>query len=411
VPHFEKMLYDNAQLLSLLALVARGAPDPLFAIRAAEIVQWLDREMTLEGGAFAASLDADSEGEEGRFYVWTEAEIDAVLDSEAAFLKHAYDVTPAGNWEGRVILNRRHAPELLAEPDEARLAALRHRLLAHRAQRVPPGRDDKILADWNGLMIAALAEAGAAFERSDWIDRARRAFGFVTATMTPEPGRLLHGWRAGRAGPAGLLDDYAAMAKAALALFEATGEGGFLTDARGWVATLDRAFADPAGGYRMNASDGEALLVPIRTAVDNATPSGNGMALGVLARLWHLTGEAAYQERARGTVRAFGAALQQNAFGLSTWIDAALTLDLATQVVVVGPDDDPAAAELLRTARGAPSPDLMVVPALGRDALPAGHPAAGKGPVAGRAAAYVCRDFACLPPVTDASALRVALGA
>ncbi len=418
VPHFEKMLYDNALLVSLLAFVHRAAPDPLFADRVQGVIDWLDREMVVGEGGFAAALDADSEGEEGRYYVWTEAEIDAVLGPAAPRFKAAYGVDADGNWpeegrEGRTILNRSHALDLppdAAAAAEAALAEDRATLLSARAGRVPPGRDDKLLADWNGLMIMALAEAGCAFDRPDWIRRAARAFAFVTATLATGPGRLAHSWRAGRHGPPGLLDDYAAMARAALALFEATGETTYLDHARDWVATLEAQFAHPEGGYAMTPADGEALIVRVRTAFDAATPSGNALALGALARLWHITGETAYAERARALIRAFAGALDHNATGLSSWIDAALTLDCATQVVVVAPrPDDPDAAVLLRTARATPAADILVVPVVAADtaggALPPGHPAAGKGPVDGRAAAYVCRDFACLPPITAPAAL------
>jgi uncharacterized protein YyaL (SSP411 family) len=199
VPHFEKMLYDNAELMGLLTLVWQETRDPLYAARVGEIVGWLEREMLAapnEAGdrAFAASLDADSEGEEGKFYVWSEAEIDSVLGAESAFFKQRYDVSAHGNWEETNILNRSQHPALLDEAGEARLAASREKLLAARAARVRPGWDDKVLADWNGLMIAALAEAAMAFERPEWLELAARAFRFIRAIMMRD-GRLFHAWR------------------------------------------------------------------------------------------------------------------------------------------------------------------------------------------------------------------------
>ena len=180
------MLYDNAQLLAILLPVHSLTRDPLFAERIAETCDWVMREMIAEGGGFAATLDADSEGVEGKFYVWRESEIDAVLGDgdDAALFKKIYDVTPDGNWEGQCILNRIDHPGALGEADESRLAVLRAKLLAARAARVRPGWDDKVLADWNGLMIAALARTAAAFGRDDWRDAAVAAFDFVREKMT-----------------------------------------------------------------------------------------------------------------------------------------------------------------------------------------------------------------------------------
>ncbi|MCH8038357.1 MAG: thioredoxin domain-containing protein, partial [Proteobacteria bacterium] len=226
VPHFEKMLYDNAQMLDLLTWAWQDGGNPLYEQRLRETVGWVLREMIAEAepggapsGAFASTLDADSEGEEGRFYVWTEAEIDALLGADAAAFKAAYDVTPGGNWEGKTILNRSRGPGLGEAAEEAKLAELRARLLAARGARVRPGWDDKVLADWNGLMIAALANAGAVFDQPRWTEAAVAAFDFVTETMVAR-GRLHHCWRGGRLGDTETLDDYAIMARAALALHE-----------------------------------------------------------------------------------------------------------------------------------------------------------------------------------------------
>ena len=214
-PHFEKMLYDNAQLLELLALAYQRSANDLFRTRARETVAWLEREMTTGEGAFCASLDADSEGEEGKFYVWSPAEIEAVLDKDdAAFFAAHYDVTPAGNFEGHNILNRlKHLPRSME--DENRLAPMRAKLLAARAKRVRPGLDDKVLADWNGLMIAGLVNAGVSLDEPAWVQRAARAFLFVDAKMA-HGDRLGHSWRDGRLLFPGLASDHAAMIRAAL---------------------------------------------------------------------------------------------------------------------------------------------------------------------------------------------------
>ncbi len=221
VPHFEKMLYDNAQLLELLAIAHKRTGKPLYRQRAHETVEWLKREMTTPEGAFSASLDADSEGEEGKFYVWSYDEVVRTLGIEdGEFFAQHYDVTPAGNFEGHNILNRLK-PLPRSEQDETRLAALRAKLFAARSTRVRPGLDDKVLADWNGLMIAALANASLMFAEPSWCEIAKRAFDFIAQSMT-RGDRLGHSWRAGQLKFPGLASDFAAMIRAALALYEAS---------------------------------------------------------------------------------------------------------------------------------------------------------------------------------------------
>jgi uncharacterized protein YyaL (SSP411 family) len=414
VPHFEKMLYDNAQLLELLALAHAAAPDPLYAERAAETAGWLERDMTAERvdgrAAFAASEDADSEGEEGRFYVWTAAEIDAALGPDADAFKAAYDVTQAGNWEGHSILRRVAGP--LAEDEEAALARGRTKLFARRAGRVRPGRDDKVLADWNGLVIAALAGASAVFGRPDWLRRAEDAFAFVRAVMPGSDGRVQHAWRRGRVTAAGLLDDHASMARAALALFEATGDATYLDAATGWAEAAERWFAAPDGGWFITAAD--AADVPLGAAArprvpsDNATPSGLGLMAEVFARLYHLTGAEVFRTRARTAIAAFGG-LGDRLTACPTLLAAADLLDDATVAVIAGAPDLPATQALLAAALAAPDPATVVLRAPTADALPSGHPAHGKTVPPGRALAYVCRGGVCGLPIEEAAQLAAAL--
>ncbi|MFP6743250.1 MAG: thioredoxin domain-containing protein, partial [Alphaproteobacteria bacterium] len=228
VPHFEKMLYDNAQLLELLTQLWQETRSPLFKRRAAETADWVLRDMMAPDGGFASAFDADSEGVEGKFYVWTVEEIDQLLGSDAAAFKAAYDVRPDGNWEGNTILNRSHLKPMILDDnsssadDDDDLGPMRARLLEVRGGRVPPLRDDKVLADWNGLMISALAQAGAVFEHDDWITAAAEAFAFVRDRMGLDDDRLGHAYRADKLGTAAFIDDYASMARAALTLYEVT---------------------------------------------------------------------------------------------------------------------------------------------------------------------------------------------
>ncbi len=355
----------------------------------------------------------DSEGEEGKFYVWTAAEIDALLPPEdAALFKATYDVTPEGNWEHKAILNRRRHAGMLSDEAEARLAACRATLFAARARRIPPGRDDKILADWNGLTIAALARAATVFDRPEWLADARRAFAFIAKTLRASDGRLVHAWRDGRAGAAGLLDDHAAMARAALALHEATGEPAFLRQAVAWAENAERHFAaEDGGGYFTSAADATDVLVRGRTAADNATPSGNGLMAEVQARLFHLTGEDRWRQAAERTIGAFSG--HEGLAAMPTLLAAADLLSDGATVALVGDPADPATRALARAALAHPDPAvvlLRVAPeAAGAAALPAAHPAHGKGMVGGRPAAYVCRGATCSLPVTDPDALHAAL--
>ncbi|MGE3936175.1 MAG: thioredoxin domain-containing protein [Rhodospirillaceae bacterium] len=413
-PHFEKMLYDNAQLLDLLVWAWQDTQKPLYAMRVRETVAWLLREMIADGGGLASTLDADSEGEEGRFYVWSEAEIDTLLGADAPSFNAAYDVTPGGNWEGHNILNRTQRPELLSDDEEAMLARCRATLLAARESRVRPGWDDKVLADWNGLMIAALANAAFVFGEPAWLQAAQRAFAFVRDTMQRD-GRLFHTWRAGRLQHAATLDDYADMARAALALHEATGheatgEREYLHAARGWVDVLDRHYWDDAGGgYYFTAADAPALILRTKSAADNATPSGNGVVAGVLARLYHLTGEDKYRARAEDTVRAFSGDVAQNFFPLATLFNASELLQHAQQVVVVAAPGDPAGDAMVDAVRKHCLPNRILMRLAPGHALPPAHPAHGKDQVDGRATAYVCVGTTCSLPMTDPQALASAL--
>jgi uncharacterized protein len=409
VPHFEKMLYDNAELVSLLTLVWQETRDPLYAQRVAETIAWLEREMTHpDGGGFYSSLDADSEHEEGKFYVWSEAEIDAVLGSQAAALfKRFYEVTAAGNWEGHNILNRLAQPQLADAATEAELARCRASLLAARVGRVRPGLDDKILADWNGLMIAALAEAGLAFDRPDWIALAARAFAFVRDRMTAPDGRLRHSWRAGQARHPASVDDYANLCRAALALHEAAGDAADLAQARAWIALLDAHYWDAAGdgGYFFAAADTSDLIARVKTAADAAVPSGNGTLVGVLTRLALLTGDDAYRRRAEAIVAAFSGELSRNFFPLATLINGAELAHQPVQIVLVGARDDAAFAELSRAVYRVSLPNRVVQVVTPGEALPEAHPAHGKGLVDGRPAAYVCEGPVCSLPLTEPQAL------
>jgi len=398
VPHFEKMLYDNALLLELLALAYQRSGKELFRTRARETVDWLTREMTIPDGAFCASLDADSEGEEGKFYVWSAAEIREILGADdAEFFAAHYDVTPEGNFEGHTILNRLN--DLDGSPgNEPRLAEVRRKLLAVRDSRVRPGLDDKILADWNGLMITGLVTAAITLQEPTWLQQAARAFLFVDGKMSHGE-RLGHSWRDGRLLFPGLASDHANMIRAALALHEATGEGGYLERAIEWQATLDRHYANPdTGGYFLTANDAEGLVVRPNSTADEATPNPNAVAAQNLVRLAFYTGQDAWRAQADKLFDGLLPIANENLFMHVTLLNA---LDLrlrAAEIVVVG--SPPQADPLVKAALELPALDRIVLRASSAQALPPSHPAQEQVRAAKGAAAFICVAEICSLPVT-----------
>jgi uncharacterized protein YyaL (SSP411 family) len=409
-PHFEKMLYDNAELVDLLTLVWQETRDPLYAQRVAETIGWLEREMASPGGGFCSSLDADSEHEEGKFYVWSATEIDAVLGEDAALFKEFYDVTPGGNWEGHNILNRLYHPALADEETEDFLARCRRQLFAVRAPRVRPGLDDKVLADWNGLMIAALANAALTFERADWLALAGHAFAFIETEMAAPEGRLFHSWREGQARHPASVDDYANLCRAALALHEATQDPRYLARALDWITVLDRHYWDAeSGGYFFAADDTLGLIARAKSAADAAVPAGNGTLVGVLTRLAILTGDDSYRDRAEALIRAFAGEVGRNFFPLATLINNAELAQKPVQIVLVGAAGDPAFSELRRAVYAVSLPRRIVQTIAPDEALPVGHPAHGKTRIAGKATAYVCEGPVCSLPIVLSQQLIDAL--
>lgn len=409
VPHFEKMLYDNAVLVELLALVHARAPSPIYAARVADTIGFVLREMRGAEGGFAASLDADSEGHEGKYYVWTPGEIAAVLGPDAARFGEAYGVTPEGNFEGVTILNRLHKSGADAADEEAALSPLQEKLFAARQARVRPGFDDKVLSDWNGLMIAALVRAGLVFDRPDWIGAAVQGFEEVVALLG-DGERLLHSYRAGRAQHPAMADGYANMARAALLLEEATGDSRYLGAARAWEGALAAHYWDDAhGGYFYTADDAPALIARSRFAGDNPLPNANGVMIEVLTRLYHRTGDPIYRVRAHALAEAFSGELQRNFFPLASYVNGVDFLVNGRALVIVGETDDAGTAALIAAAFAAGAPDLTVTRIGPADTLPADHPAHGKTMQAGKATAYLCEDTRCSAPITDRQILAAAL--
>ncbi len=423
VPHFEKMLYDNAQILELLALCYHEFGGSFFHARACETVEWLTREMTAPEGAFCASLDADSEGAEGKFYVWSLKEIESVLGKEdAGFFAKFYDVLPSGNWNDEHggdtnILNRLDAPEP-TQKEEIRLSALRQKLLAAREKRVRPGLDDKILADWNGLMIAALVNAATLFGEGEWVKLARRAYEFVVAEMQFSSAsgemRLAHSWRAGVLVKPGLALDYAAMLRAALALHETryfvNGPGAdrnYLADAIVLAQALEAFHKDPQNGLlNMAASDAPDVIVRLAPVADDAIPNAHPVYLSALIRLAALTGDPGWLARADALFEAVSASVQSNFLGHAGILNALDFRLRANEIVTAGSNR----GALYEAALAVPFTSRIVLDAGNGAEFPADHAARAQAELAGEAAAFVCANGACSLPMRDKEALLAKIG-
>ena len=434
VPHFEKMLYDNALLSRVYleaaqavgrlgvspALPAGGpATASLFKQVARDTFEWVLREMTSPEGGFYSSLDADSEGEEGKYYVWTPQEIAAALgQQEAGLFCNVYGVAPGGNFEhGRSILHLARslaqiASELRMEEGELRLrmASARARLLKRRERRIRPGRDEKILADWNGLMISALAFGSRVLDDPRWADAARRAARLVLDRMVRD-GRLLHSFKEREARHPAYLTDYAFLLAAFLDLYEATFESVWVDEARLLASRLgDRFWDEGTGGFYFTARDHEALIARTREGNDGAVPAGVSVAALALLRLHALTGDTSLLTKAVDTLRLYRDRMERfpSAFGMMLCA-ADQHLAGTRQIVLAGRRDDPGMGAFLQVLRDSYDPNSVLALAdpsvVGPErALPV---LAGKTPVGGRPAAYVCQSGTCRAPVVSPAELEI----
>ncbi len=407
VPHFEKMLYDNALLIELMTEVWKETQSDRLKARVAETIGWIERDMIVPGGGFAASYDADSEGEEGKFYVWAAQEITSVLGhgEQAAIFAQVYDVAEGGNWEGKTILNRLNALALLNWAEEQALDDCLKKLFEVREKRTKPGWDDKVLADWNGLAIRAIAKAGDAFRCPEWVELAAKAYTFVQSKMFAD-GRLFHSFRQDKLKAPATSADYANMISAALALHLITGEKRYLDDAASWTALMNQHYCAEGGGYFLAADDTADLVLRPLSASDDATPNPNATMLQNLADLYALTGDTAYLNRADGLLGAFQGAVQTAAIAFTGLLSGTLTL-ISPQHIVIAGDKSSADAMPWRKALSEVSvPNAIVQWVAGGEAIPAGMPAAGKAQVDGKITAYVCFGQQCSMPLTEPGQLK-----
>ncbi len=426
VPHFEQMLYDNAQLARVYAHAWALTGDTGLLGTMTGVLDYVLRELRTTDGGFAASQDADTEGEEGATFVWTADEIRSLLGDRYPLFAAAYGVTDGGNWEGRTILSRvadgatlAQRFELPEEGVEPALADARAILLDHRARRPQPARDDKVLAAWNGLAIAALAEAarglrasgdpGLAATGARYLDAASTAANTVLTGLLAPDGRLRRSWKDGRATADGVLEDHACLADGLLTLYEATLDERWYRASASLVEAILTRFADPAGGFFDTADDGESLVLRPRDVQDNATPSGASMATTVLLRLAALTGDHRYRTAADAALATISGLVGRYPTAFAQWLCALELADARiVEIAIAGVDGDAGMRRLLdvadrgyhpfRVLAASVTPETSAVPLV-----------AGRFALGGRSTAFVCHNFACRQPVHEPEALDALL--
>jgi hypothetical protein len=426
VPHFEKMLYDNALLAGAYLDAYLVTGDTNYARTLRETLNYVIRDMTNPGGGFYSTEDADSEGHEGLFYVWTPDEIETVLgDERGATFGRVYDVSDIGNFEGRNILNlpktlEQCASILRRDPQElaAELVESRGKLFAVREKRVHPGKDDKVIVAWNGLMIDAMARAGAALDEPEYVITADEVASFILSRMRRDDGRLLHSWRNGQAKLDAYLDDYAALANSLVSLYEANFKERWIDEAVQLMDIVLDKFADPAGdGFFYTASDHEQLITRNKELTDSSIPSGNSLAANALLRLGRLIGRRDYLDAAEQILAAGSPIMRQAPMAAGQML---LALDLclgpASELVLVGDTarDDVKQAIAAVHRRHLPRSVLAVRDTRSSD--PTGSQSRhlneifeGKESADGQPVLYVCKNFACGTPATGLAQIEMKL--
>ena len=402
-PHFEKMLYDNALIVDLLILVNKSENSILFRNRIEETVGWLLDEMTTDEGSFAASYDADSEGEEGTYYVWSYQEISLVIpEANRNLFCNTYDISENGNWEGKNIPNRLTCLDDLGHTTEAELDQIKKTLRTHRTKRIKPGWDDKTLTDWNGLTISMLCNAGFALSKFDWIKKASVAYSAVKQNLWKDE-ELQHSFRQGKTTNIATADDYANLIKAALSLYEATTLEHYLIDACALEKLMNcYHWNDKAGGYYFASSKAKNLLVRSCNAHDDATPNANGTMLTNLAKLYLLTGHTKYDQKANAVLAAFSSNAIASPMAFTGFLRGFLDIVEHVHAVMVLPKQTTDTQPFLQALHMSKLP-ITIMTLVGKAELPDSHPASGKTAIENKPTIYICKGKVCSKPITDLS--------
>ena len=406
VPHFEKMLSDNALMLELAINLYKEKKSPLLKQRCEEIINWLEREMLTSEGAFATSQDADSEGQEGKYYVWTADEIKELLNDDYEFFAKHYDVTEAGNWETKTILNRLQSAEWLSDEEEERLKSLRNILLAAREKRVKPKLDDKILADWNGMTITSLTLASDTLGNPKWLELAENAYNFIKDNMSKNY-ELSHSYRLGKCSSPAIYNDYAQMIRAALTLYNSTHNKSYINDAISWEKHFNQNFwCEDFGGYFITGKNRNDVIIRGKTGTDEATPNGNAVMVSNLMALYLLTGEENYKKKSKKIVQCFGNAIAKNIFShvglLAGSIDI---LNPIHTVIVKASKEDVVAETMIKALKQAPTPGIVIQTINENEGANESPFLKDKTLVDGLTTAYICVDQTCQAPITDVTEL------
>ena len=421
VPHFEKMLYDNAQLIRAYLHAYQVTHEPFFKQIVIESIDFIEREMTHPNGGFYSSLDADSEGEEGKFYIWTLEEIRAALKADSDFFEAAYGITSRGNFEGKTVLQRALDDASLAarfklnlEAVATKLADCHSRLLSVRASRIRPGTDDKVLTSWNGLMLATVAEAARVFEdiktKDKYTNLATRSAEFLLKELRPN-GKLKHSWREDKTTNEVFLEDYASLTLGLLELYQTDFNNKWFSTAKELADEMIELFSDPNGGFFDTSKDGEQLLLRPKDVQDNATPSGNALACEALLKLYELTGEGNYRNLAEKALALVTGMSTRYPTAFGRWLSAAdMALGNTKQVAVIyeaGGEED--ASKFIQVIQSEFRPNVLVAASA--------HPPSNNAPPLlkdrpvkdGKPTVYVCEGFVCKKPVHSLEDLMMLL--
>ena len=397
VPHFEKMLYDNAQLIELLIYGYQIYREPMFKNRIFETIEWALREMKTKYGGFASAIDADSEGEEGKFYVWKKDEIKKILKNNADEFCRTYNVSSKGNWENKNILNlkiKRNSDQIKKDK------ILLHKLFKEREKRISPNLDDKILTDCNGLMINALAYAGWVFNEKKWLDESENTYNFIIKNLIYK-NELFHSWKNRKIKTFATLDDYANLMRCSITLFTTTSKKNYLDNAENFAETIIKKFKDKNnGGFYTTSNKTIDVLTKLKSTYDSAIPSGIGLTIQSFAKLFYLTGKNYYSDEANIAIKSIVGNVQKNFFSSASLIDANDLLNNGIQIILVE-EGEKRDTLLLNKIKQFYLPNIIFQKNKNSTNFPKGHPAHGKKTKDKKSTIYICKNQKCSLPITS----------